>query len=281
MLKKIFKEGVKKVVDNLGYSIHKKAEVKPTHESVAESNSFIRFDYAEEGFKAVQLTKEFSMLAPINLFTLYEQAVYCEKKNIDGAYVECGVWKGGAVGIMAEANLQFGSSRRHLHLFDAFDNICPPDAAIDGQKAIDDTKIILGLQDTIKMAGQLESIEGGYDSMGGHGTIEICKDLLEKVINYPAEFIHFHKGWFQDTLPVAKDEIDSIAILRLDGDWYASIKTCLVNLYDKVSKGGLIVIDDYGYYEGCTKAVDEFLENRNIKTFLSYSSPNCRYFVKP
>lgn len=277
----MIKKSIKKVVDILGYSINKKVDVKPTIEPVAESNPFVGFDYAEEGNEAVKLATNNSMLPPINLFTLFEQAVYCEKKQVPGSYVECGVWKGGAVGIMAKANLQFGSSRRALHLFDAFDNICPPDADVDGQKAIADTKVILGLEDTNKMAGQLESINGGYDSMGGHGTIEICKDLLERVINYPKEFIHFHKGWFQDTLPVVKDEIDSIAILRLDGDWYASIKTCLENLYDKVSKGGLVVIDDYGYYEGCTKAVDEFLENRNIKTFLSYSSPNCRYFVKP
>lgn len=269
------------MVDNLGYSINKKVETKPINESVAESNPFIRYEYEKEGYEAVKLTTDYSMLPPINLFTLFEQAVYCEKKQIPGAYVECGVWKGGAIGIMAKANLQFGTSRRHLHLFDAFDNICPPDAEVDGEKAIEDTKEILGLSDINEMTGQLVSIEGGYDSMGGHGTIQICKELLEGVINYPTEFIHFQKGWFQDTLPIAKEEIESIAILRLDGDWYASIKTCLENLYDKVSKGGLIIIDDYGYYEGCTKAVDEFLDNRKVKTFLSYSSPNCRYFVKP
>lgn len=242
---------------------------------------FLGFEYPIEGNDAVIQTRDYSMLSPINLYTLFEQAAYCEKRNIPGSYVECGVWKGGAVGIMAKANLQFGSSRRHLYLYDAFDNICPPNAEIDGNKAIEDTQKILGLSDVNKMLGQLESIEGGYDLRGGHGTIEICKELLEEVINYPSEFIHFRKGWFQDTLPNSKDDIKSIAILRLDGDWYASIMICLENLYDKVSKGGLIVIDDYGYYEGCTKAVDEFLEKRNVKTFLSYSDTGCRYFVKP
>lgn len=281
MIKKITKKVLSDFGLNVSRTVVNKVNADRSNEPNSEVNPFAAFDYPVEGYEAVKLTSNYSMLPPINLYTLFEQAVYCEKKQIPGSYVECGVWKGGAVGIMAKANLQFGSSRRHLHLFDAFDNICPPDADIDGQKAIDDTKLILGLQDTNQMTGQLESIEGGYDSMGGHGTIQICKELLEKVINYPTEFIHFHKGWFQDTLPMAKGEIDSIAILRLDGDWYASIMTSLENLYDKVSKGGLVVIDDYRYYEGCTKAVDEFLENRNIKTFLSYSSPNCRYFVKP
>lgn len=182
---------------------------------------------------------------------------------------------------MAKANLQFGVRRRHLHLFDAFDHIGPPDAKIDGLKAIEDAKNILGILEEKDMKGQLESLEGGYDKMGGAGSIEICKELLEGKINYPSEFIHYHKGWFQHTLPEIKNEIDQIAILRLDGDWYDSIKVCLENLYDKVVPGGLVVIDDYGYYEGCTKAVDEFLESRNVKTFLSYSKPGCRYFVKP
>lgn len=277
----MIKKSIKKVVDNLGYSINKKAEVKQNKESFVESNPFTGYDFAKEGFDAVQLTKEYSMLAPINLFTLYEQAVYCEQRNIPGCYVECGVWKGGAVGIMAKANLDFGKSRREIHLFDAFDDICPPDAAIDGEKAIKDAKEIMGLEEVAEMRGQLDSVKGAYDKMGGHGTIDICKKLLVNIIKYPASKIHYHKGWFQETIPIDKDEINSIAILRLDGDWYDSIKICLENLYDKVEKGGLIVIDDYGYYEGCTKAVNEFLEQRNIKTFLSYSRPGCRYFVKP
>src|SRR5690242_15602509 len=113
----MIKKSIKKVVDNLGYSINKKSGGDPTDESMTQTNPFMGFDYAEEGFKAVQLTKGFSMLAPINLFTLYEQAVYCEKKDIEGCFVECGVWKGGAVGIMAKANLDFGKTRREIHLF--------------------------------------------------------------------------------------------------------------------------------------------------------------------
>lgn len=277
----MIKKSIKKVVGNLGYTINKKSQEKQPVVSIAENNPFTGYDYAVEGNEAVKLVQDYSMLPPINLFTLFEQSVYCEKEGISGAYVECGVWKGGAVGIMAKANLQFGSSRRDLHLFDIFDNICPPDASVDGVKAIEDTKRVTGFTDLNNMLGQLESIEGAYDSLGGNGTIRICKELLEGVIQYPSEYIHYHEGWFQDTLPKDKHDIDSIAILRLDGDWYASIKVCLENLYDKVATGGLIVIDDYGLYEGCTKAVNEFLKQRNIKTFLSYSRVNCRYFVKP
>lgn len=277
MIKKV----TKKIFSNLGFSISRLKNNTIITESELGTNPFEGYDYAKEGIEVVNITKNYSMLSLVNILTLFEQAAYCEKMKIPGAFVECGVWKGGAVATMAKANLMYGTNRRQLHLFDAFDGICPPNAEIDGEKAIEDTIKILGFADKNKMQGQLESIEGAYMNLGGHGTIDICKNLLEHEINYPSEFIHYHKGWFQDTLPINKEEIDAIAILRLDGDWYDSIKVCLDNLYDKVSKGGLVVIDDYGYYEGCTKAVDEFLAQRNIKTFLSYSQPGCRYFVKP
>lgn len=272
------KKLVNRVLSKFGFILMRVVKQRDS-QNTGSDNPFKEYDLPR-GYEAVQLVTNFSMLPHINLFTLYEQAAYCEKNNIEGDYVECGVWKGGAVGVMAKANLDFGKQRRNLRLFDVFDNICPPDAAVDGERAIVDTMKITGFMDESKMKGQLESMDGAYDLYGGHGTIEICKDLLENKIGYPAEYVHFHKGWFQDTIPASLAEIDKIAILRLDGDWYASVKVCLENLYDKVSPGGLVIIDDYGLYEGCTKAVDEFLQGRNIKTFLSYSRVHCRYFVK-
>lgn len=268
------KKTVKKVLSALGFEIRKLSKETTT-------NPFRGYDYAEEGEKAVQLTKAYSMMPQINLLTLFEQAAYCEKKNIGGAYVECGVWKGGAVGIMAKANMLYGKEKRPLHLFDVFDDIPAPNAEVDGKKAIEDMRVYGGVTNENEMKGQLESVKGFYDSHGGHGTINICRELLESKIGYDKNFIHFHKGWFQDTVPHDAPDIGPIAILRLDGDWYESIKICLEHLYDQVVPSGLVVIDDYGYYEGCTKAVDEFLEKRNIKTFLSYSNIGCRYFVKP
>ncbi|HUP59862.1 MAG TPA: TylF/MycF/NovP-related O-methyltransferase [Thermoanaerobaculia bacterium] len=78
------------------------------------------------------------------------------------------------------------------------------------------------------------------------------------------ERVEIRKGWFQDTLPSAKHEIGSIAVLRLDGDWYESTRVCLDNLYDLVAPGGYVIIDDYNYWEGCKRAVDEFLAARGL-----------------
>ena len=87
------------------------------------------------------------------------------------------------------------------------------------------------------------------------------KTLFEKlkIVNY-----RIIKGWFQDTLPQNIDKIGNIAILRLDGDWYESTKVCLEYLYDNVVEGGYILVDDYNFWPGCKKAVDEFFDNRKI-----------------
>ena len=104
------------------------------------SNFFEGYDYPEEGTKAIEICRTHSMMPEVNLQTLFEQAVYCEKNEICGDFVECGVWKGGAVGVMAMANKKFGKYQRNLHLFDAFDDICEPDPRIDGQRALYDMK---------------------------------------------------------------------------------------------------------------------------------------------
>ena len=270
----MFTQIIKRVFNACGLELSRK------NAAAGAATDLEGYDYGKEGTEVIRLVKENTMMAPVNLLTLFEQAVYCEKKGIEGAYVECGVWKGGAVGIMAKANLLYGTARRDLHLFDAFDDICAPDAEVDGERAVTDMAKSSVLKNKEDMKGQVEAVKGAYDSLGGHGTIDACKSLLEKKLQYPSENTHYHKGWFQDTVPADYLQIDKIAILRLDGDWYASIKICLDYLYDKVVPGGLIVIDDYGYYNGCTKAVDEFLESRNIKTFLSYATVGSRYFVK-
>ena len=93
--------------------------------------------------------------------------------------------------------------------------------------------------------------------------------MLEDVIGYDRDYLHYHPGFFQKTVPLASDTIGDIAILRLDGDWHASTKVCLEGLYRKVVPGGFIIIDDYGEYAGCRKAVSEFMEEAGIKAYLN------------
>jgi hypothetical protein len=218
------------------------------------------------------------MLHYVNLVTLFEQVRFCEATGIPGDFVECGVWKGGACGLMAIANMRFSEKRRTIRLFDIFDNICEPDPDKDGESAISEIRQLVGKD--IELKGRLKPIDGVYTIYGGPGTLSENKHLLEEVIGYDPKFLSYHKGWFQDEVPKAKNDIISIAILRLDGDLYHSVKVCLEGLYDKVSKGGFIIIDDYGQYRGCRTAVDEFRADRSITSYMHFSNFTCRYWVK-
>lgn len=218
-----------------------------------------------------------TMLSRPRLEAIYDQVLFCEREDLEGAFVECGVWKGGAVGLMALANLKHSHSRRHLHLFDSFCGIPEPDDTIDGTWAVEQAKAHgTGVEGRLIANPQL------YEKLGyGVGTQEDNRRLLEGTIGYDPDFIHYHEGFFQDTVPLAATEIGAIALLRLDGDWYASTKVCLEHFYDRVVPGGVITIDDYGTYEGCSKAVDEFLCARGLRIYLHPLDRAVRVFVKP
>lgn len=213
------------------------------------------------------------MLPEERLASLYEQVKYLDRAGIEGALVECGVWKGGAVGLMALAT---GASEgaRQLHLFDSFTDICEPNPEMDGEKALQEAG------DPRSLTGELRPMEGAYDSVGGHGTVDACNSLIVDRIGYPRELVNYHIGWFQDTLPEVAPSLGQIALLRLDGDWYDSTKVCLEHLFDLVVPGGFVVVDDYGVYEGCSRAVNDFLGARQISLFLNSVDACCGYFIK-
>lgn len=252
---------VKKILRKYGF------ELTPTPTSL----------YVQEGIvnKVQKLVVGFTMLPDARMISLCDQVGYCNVKGISGAFVECGVWKGGSVALMAYVSKMTGHEYRQLHLLDAFSDICAPNPEVDGAKAVSETATF-GAYDDRKP----KPLEGIYDSIGGHGTIDACKEVLFNRVKYPESNVTFHKGWFQDTAFDAAAIIGPIALLRLDGDWYESTKICLEAFYDNVVKGGIVIIDDYLYYDGCRKAVDEFLESRKITAFLGKVDSSCYYFVK-
>jgi O-methyltransferase len=223
---------------------------------------------------AYSMVRPFTMLSRPRLSILFEFVQYVNACAVPGAIVECGVWKGGAVGMMANACQHFGDIR-DLHLFDAFDDICEPDSRMDGERAVREA----GGIDHAK--GRLEPLTGVYDRRGGHGTVDACKRLIEGATHYPSNKVRFHQGWFQNTMAEGVPDVRQIAILRIDADWYASTKICLDTLYDRVSTGGVVIVDDYGGYDGCRKAVDEFLRSRELKVFRNHVDEECIYWFRP
>lgn len=225
--------------------------------------------------RAITIVRPNTMLSRARMVSLADQVSYLVRSEIEGDFVECGVWKGGAVGLMAATLTAERAASRDLHLFDSFTDICAPDPVHDGARAISEASGHVAAD-----GGEPQPVTGIYDAVGGHGTVTECRHLLERTIGYPAELVHYHEGWFQDTLPAASREIDKIALLRLDGDWYASTKVCLEHLFEKVVPSGFVVIDDYGSYEGCRKAVDEFLAETDTGAFLGRVDNGCYFLIK-
>jgi O-methyltransferase len=204
---------------------------------------------------AIRLILPYTLTSFDRLATLWSQVRYLDDTGVPGALVECGVWKGGSSGMMALAHMATASPPlREIHLFDAFRGM-PEPKEIDGPRA---------------SASMFEP--DSYPET-------ISRDLMIRQIGYPKELVTFHVGWFHETLPADAHSLGSIALLRLDGDWYESTKICLVNLYDQVSPGGLVVIDDYGHFEGCRVAVDEFLKGYP-GTMLHRVDYTARYWIK-
>jgi O-methyltransferase len=160
--------------------------------------------------------------------TFVDNLLLCRTVGQTGVTVECGSWRGGMSAAMAE--VRPGTS----YLFDSFEGL-PPIGELDGDR----TKAAY-----LAAGTNLEAPESAaVDAMRRSGSVDF----------------HIVKGWFDDTLPLFADNRPAIAILRLDGDWYDSTWTALTLLFPLVIDGGLVIIDDYGTWDGCTRAVHDYL----------------------
>ena len=159
--------------------------------------------------------------------------------HIPGDFAETGVWRGGSV-IFIRALLSVRNiTDRVVWCADSFDGMPVPKEA---DKRISTSS---DFSDREYLRVSLEEVKKNFERFG----------LLD-------EQVKFLKGWFSETLPTAP--IEKLALLRLDGDLYESTRDALVNLYDKLSTGGYVIIDDYNSWKGCRVAVDEFRERRGI-----------------
>jgi O-methyltransferase len=217
--------------------------------------------------KELQRVTKHSMVPLKRLATLYRQVLYLDRYAIGGDLVECGVWKGGAVGTMAIAHMSFAKPPfRYLQLFDSWQGLPEPRADADGAAA---------LKLSGNGSGKLRPIGECVAELGD------CQRFLEDQLGYPSELIKYHPGWFQDTLPKVAPAMSPIALLRLDGDWYDSTRICLEYLYPRVVSNGVIHIDDYGHWVGCRRAVDEFLDAQPEPLMLHSIDSSGRYWLKP
>jgi predicted O-methyltransferase YrrM len=162
-----------------------------------------------------------------------------ERGGISGVVVECGVAAGGSAALMGSWLTHHAPGRR-LVLFDTFAGLPSP--------TVDDPDYDKAVEWTGACRGTVDEVTELFQRHG----IDMTR-------------VTFVEGLFQDTIPAKAP--DQIAVAHLDGDWYASTKHCLEHLWPRISVGGRVQLDDYGFWQGCRKATDEFLaRTRNVRT---------------
>src|SRR5262245_20510947 len=196
--------------------------------------------------------RPFTMCGNVRLRGLHWAVHYIVAKNIPGDLVECGTARGGSACLMGLTLKRLGAHRT-LWVLDTFEGLPPPSS--------EDPDWEIAKFYTGSCQASVAEVSELFESLG---ILTECKLV---------------KGRFQETLPTFRGE--RIAVLHIDGDWYESVKVCLEELYDRVSPGGVIQIDDYGHWKGARKAVDEFIKKRRIRVGLQRLDYTGRQLIKP
>ena len=200
----------------------------------------------------LQAVVPFTMVARKRLEFLYDSAETIDQERIPGNIVQCGVCNGGSAAVAGHRVRERHLFDRKLFLFDSFKGL-PPASEADGVRAQSFTGQCSGNQQSVELALRIANIDRSH--------------------------VEIFPGWFAETFPHART--GQIALLVIDADWYDSVKLVLHTFYDAVAPGGIIYIDDYGYWEGCRKATDEFFAERHIEVPLLAIDDTGHAFRKP
>lgn len=200
-------------------------------------------DLDEEFGRLYESCAPFTMTSVERMFALYQAIEYIEAARIPGDIVECGVWRGGSSRLAALKLGALNSFDRTLHLFDTFEGMPSPTEA-DVQHATGEAAArILDRGERLRDVNN----EWAYAPLSG-----VQETMAET--GYPR--VTFIQGKVEETVPAWAPA--QIALLRLDTDWYESTRHELEHLYPRLVDGGVLIVDDYGYWEGARKAVDEY-----------------------
>ncbi len=240
----------------------KPAPVAKATKEKAKEKPFPR-DFDEELKDVITAVRPYTMTSNDKLHALITASRYIRDHRIAGDVVECGVWRGGSMHAVARTLLAGGDTERDLYLFDTFEGMPPPeenDVRQDGRSAQE--LLEEGTREqTIWAYASLEDVKAGFQT-----------------VPYPEERVHFVQGKVEDTVP--QQAPDKIALLRLDTDWYSSTKHELEQLYPRLVSGGVLILDDYGWWQGARQATDEWLQESGAQLLL-WRAGSGRVAIKP
>jgi len=222
-------------------------------------------DLSDEDKSLVRAVSPYTMTSAEAVVALADAVRHVSARNVEGDIVECGVWRGGSMAAVARTLAALESFERRLYLFDTFEGMPRP-----------------GARD-VNFAG--ETAEDLYRERNGRGDgsdwCRASEDEVARVLaacGYDESKIHLVKGKVEETIPSRAPE--RIAILRLDTDWYESTVHELEHLFPRLSRGGVVIIDDYGHWRGARQAADEFFARQSTSVYLHRVDYTVRCGVK-
>ena len=240
----MFRKIIHSILNKAGYDIVR----LPPRESI------IPLDMDENFEDIYRKCKDYTMTSIERMYALYKAIEYIINSKIEGDIVECGVWKGGSLMLSAYTLLKIGETGRKIYLYDTYKGMsAPTDRDVMLANKYPAQKVWEKYQDEDHNKWCYVSVEEVKTNMFSTG--------------YPRENLIFIQGKVEDTLPKITPE--KISLLRLDTDWYESTYQELLHLFPKLSKGGTIIIDDYGHWKGVREAVDDYFKEKGIKILLN------------
>lgn len=223
-------------------------------------------DFDEQTVRIIDAVNEYTMTTPERVHAAIQAVRYVVANNIEGSIVECGVWKAGSTMAMALTLKELGDETRDLYLYDTYSGMSAPtddDISISGKPA----------------ERKFNARKTTEDSS------EWCRSPIDEVrenvfsTGYRKNKFHFIEGKVEDTLP-EMNPAPPIAVLRLDTDWYESTRHELLHLYPLLVTHGVLIIDDYGHWQGARKAVDEYIQKEDLRLLLNRIDDTGRIAIK-
>jgi O-methyltransferase len=254
-VKGLIKRSMKRVMRVTGYDIVRNNRLPSDYPS----------DFETEHISILNKVTPRTMTSPERIYALTEAVKYITRQKVPGSIVECGVWRGGSMMAVALALRNLDCRNRDLYLFDTFAGMPKPesvDVDFSGKSALPMFKSSQTGEDSSDFClATLSDVQAGMASTG-----------------YDQQLVHFIKGKVENTIP--SQAPDKIAILRLDTDWYESTRHELEHLFPRLSRGGILIIDDYGFWQGARKATDEYIAEHAPTLFLNRIDHTGRIAIK-